>query len=125
MLRLRQTNAIVIQTDQIVADILSTRRDKMPTCDNCHNKWSWRQTIKKTTTLDPAMTCPYCGEKQYQTQKSKTKTSLFKAIVLSPLLLQIFFDIPGAILLSLFPILTVIFIPLYPFLVELSSRESI
>jgi len=96
----------------------------MPTCDNCHNKWNWKQTIKKTTTLNPVMTCPYCGEKQYQTQKSKTKVGFLTTIVLLPLLLQIFFDMPGAFLLSIFPILTVIFILLYPFLIKLSSREE-
>ncbi len=96
----------------------------MPTCDNCHNKWNWKQTIKKTTTLNPMIICPYCGEKQYQTQKSKTKIGFLTAIVLLPLLLQVFFDIPGAFLLSLFPFLVGIVIILYPFLVELSSREE-
>lgn len=96
----------------------------MPNCDNCHNKWNWKQTIKITTTLNPVMTCPYCGEKQYQTQKSKTKIGFLTTIVLLPLLLQPFFDIPGAFLLSLFPILAVIVILLYPFLIELSSREE-
>ena len=70
------------------------------------------------------MTCPYCGEKQYQTQKSKTKIGLLTTIVLLPLVFQIFFDMPGAFLLSLFPILTVIVILLYPFLIKLSSREE-
>lgn len=75
-------------------------------------------------TLNPVMTCPYCGEKQYQTQKSKTKIGFLNTIVLLPLLLQIFFDIPGAFLLSLFPILAVIPILLYPFLFKLSNREE-
>ncbi|MFC4024676.1 TIGR04104 family putative zinc finger protein [Oceanobacillus longus] len=71
----------------------------MPTCENCHNKWNWRQTIKKSFTLDPGMTCPYCGKTQYQTQKSRTKSALLNAIILLPLLINIFFDIPGIILL--------------------------
>lgn len=96
----------------------------MPTCGNCHNEWSWKQTLKKTTTLDPAMSCPYCGEKQYQTQKSKTKISFLTLIVLLPLLLQIFFDLPRAILFSLFPILSIIVIVLLPSFIELSSREE-
>ncbi|SFB36507.1 cxxc_20_cxxc protein [Lentibacillus halodurans] len=96
----------------------------MPTCQNCNNKWSWKQTIKKTTTLNPAINCPYCGEKQYQTQKSKTKISFLTVMILLPLLINIFFDIPGAILLSLFPVLFIIAMLLYPFLVEISSREE-
>lgn len=95
----------------------------MPTCENCSNKWNWKQTIKKTTTLNPAMTCPYCGGKQYQTQKSKGKIGMLTPIVLLPLLIQIFFDVPGVILLSLLPILFVLVVFLYPFLVKLSSKE--
>lgn len=97
----------------------------MPTCENCNKKWSWKQTIKKTTTLNPAMACPYCGETQYQTQKSKMKIGFLTPIVLlPPPLIQIFFDTPETVLLSLFPILFVIVLLLYPFLVELSSREE-
>ncbi|WP_255485875.1 TIGR04104 family putative zinc finger protein [Sporosarcina sp. BP05] len=91
---------------------------------NCNNKWSWKQTIKKTTTLSPEMTCPYCGERQYQTQKSKTKNTLLTPIVLLPLLLMSIFNIPRAILLSLFPVLFVIVLLIYPFLVKLSSKEE-
>jgi CXXC-20-CXXC protein len=91
---------------------------------NCKNKWSWKQTIKKTTTLNPAMTCPYCGEKQYQTQKSKTKNLLLTSIILLPLLLQAFFAIPIAVLLGSFPVLFVIAMFTYPFLVKLSSKEE-
>ncbi|WP_019415521.1 TIGR04104 family putative zinc finger protein [Paenisporosarcina sp. TG20] len=96
----------------------------MTTCVNCNNKWSWKQTIKKTTTLNPSMTCPFCEEEQYQTQKSKMKIGFLTPIVLLPLLIQIFFDIPDAILLSLFPVLVVIVLLSYPFLVELSNREE-
>jgi len=96
----------------------------MPTCENCNNKWSWKQTVKKMTTLNPELTCPYCGEKQYQTQKSKTKAAFLTPIVLLPLLIQILFDVPGAVLLSLIPALAAIVFLIYPFLVELSCKEE-
>ena len=96
----------------------------MPACENCDNKWSWRQTIKKTTTLNPAMTCPYCEEKQYQTKKSKVKTGMLTPIVLFPLIIRIFFNVPEAILLNLYLILFILVIFLYPFLVKLSSKEE-
>ncbi|WP_313238283.1 TIGR04104 family putative zinc finger protein [Sporosarcina ureae] len=96
----------------------------MPTCEKCTNQWSWKQTIKKTSTLNPVMTCPYCGEKQYQTQKSRGRVGMLTPIVLLPLLIQLFFDVPGAILLSLFPVLFIFVIILYPFLVKLSSQET-
>lgn len=96
----------------------------MPICENCNNKWSWKQTIKKTTTLNPAMICPYCGEKQYQTQRSKMKISFVTPIVLLPLLIQIFFDVSRAVLFSLFPAVLIIVLLVYPFLLKLNSTEE-
>lgn len=96
----------------------------MPTCENCHSKWGWKQTVKKTFTLNPGMTCPYCGEKQYQTQKSKKVNAYLTPIVLIPLLLNIFFDIPRPILFGLFLILFVTTLLIFPFLIKLSSKEE-
>ncbi len=96
----------------------------MPTCENCMQKWSWKQTFKKTFTLFPEMTCPYCGETQYQTQKSKTRGVLLTPVILLPLFIQMFFNVQGVFLLSSFPILAIIVIFLYPFLVELSNKEE-
>lgn len=80
--------------------------------------------MKKTSTLNPAMICPYCGKKQYQTQKSKTKMSFLTPIVLMPLLLQMFIDIPGVYLMSLFFVLGVAVFLIYPFLIEINSKEE-
>jgi len=96
----------------------------MPTCANCHSKWSWKQTVKKMFTLDTGMNCPYCGERQYQTGKSKKKAGILNFFVLLPLLLNIFFDIPAAILLSSFPVLFFLIMSLNPFLMNLSSKEK-
>lgn len=99
--------------------------DTMPTCENCHNKWSWKQTIRKMFTLDTTLICPYCGERQYQTRKSKKKASILNLLVLSPLLLDIFFDVSVAILLSLFPILFIIIVSFNPSLMHLSNKEEV
>ena len=96
----------------------------MPTCNHCQNQWTWKQTLRKTMTLNPAMTCPHCEKKQYQSQKSKTKIGLLNMFILIPLLLNIFFDIPSIILLSLIPIFAVIVFVVYPFLIELSSEAE-
>lgn len=96
----------------------------MPTCENCNNRWNWKQATKKITTLNPAMICPYCGETQYQTQKSKTKIVFLTPIVLLPLLIQIFFDVPVAILLGLIPVLVAIIFLVYPFSIKLSCEEE-
>ncbi|WP_194165575.1 TIGR04104 family putative zinc finger protein [Oceanobacillus sp. CFH 90083] len=86
----------------------------MATCQHCHNKWTWKQTMKTTTTLNTAYTCPYCGKKQYATKKSRTQFYFLTLIPLIALLLNLFHNIPvwfifswlilgGAVVLSLFP----------------------
>ncbi|WP_200411736.1 TIGR04104 family putative zinc finger protein [Virgibacillus salexigens] len=95
----------------------------MPTCENCNNKWSWKQTIKKTATLDSAITCPYCGEKQYQTQKSKTKCALLTPVILLPMLLNFFFE-PGIHVPILLAVLFLLAMSLFPFLVEIGNKEE-
>ncbi|SFD41263.1 cxxc_20_cxxc protein [Lentibacillus persicus] len=96
----------------------------MPSCEKCGHTWSWKQTLKKSFTLDPAMKCPNCGEKQYQTRKSRKKSSFLTFIIISPLLLNFLFDIPGVILLSLFPVLFLAVMAIHPFLIKLSSKEE-
>lgn len=96
----------------------------MPTCEKCNQKWSWKQTIKNTNTLNPAMTCPYCGEKQYESQKSRNISFFFYSIMLVPLLLQIFIDLPKGSSFVLFFLLLMFEISLYPFFVRISSKEE-
>ncbi|TFJ91249.1 TIGR04104 family putative zinc finger protein [Lentibacillus salicampi] len=97
----------------------------MPTCENCNNKWSWKQTVKKTTTLDPAMVCPYCEKKQYQTQKSKTKGGFLTGIVVFlMIMIPNFLNLSLAGTLGLLPVLIAIILLIYPYLVELSCKEK-
>lgn len=96
----------------------------MPICKKCNNKWSFKQTINKTTTLDSEMICPYCGKKQYQSKKSKVVGAFLSLIILLPLLIQPFFNIPVTVLLSLIPVLVIIIFFVYPFTVKLSNREE-
>ncbi|WP_100009818.1 TIGR04104 family putative zinc finger protein [Lentibacillus sediminis] len=96
----------------------------MPICENCGGKWSWKQTVKKSFTLDTGMECPHCGKKQYQTVKSKKRSAPLLFIVTLPLLLNLLFDIPGVVLLSLFPVIFVVLMSTYSFLMELSDKEE-
>lgn len=97
----------------------------MPICENCNNKWSWQQTVKKTSTLDPAMICPYCEKKQYQTQKSRIISSLLTSVVV---FLMIFipnsFDISLVGTIGFLPILIALIVLLFPYSVKLSSTEE-
>lgn len=96
----------------------------MPICTDCNQKWNWKQTVKKTMTLNPEMSCPHCGAKQYQSKSSKTKAPFLGLIALLPLFINTFFNVPVVILLSLIPVLAVIVFILYPFLIKLSSKEE-
>lgn len=96
----------------------------MPICNNCHHKWSWKQTVKKMFTLVPSMTCPFCKQKQYQTRRSKRKAASINMLSLVPLLLNLLFDIPTVLILSLFPILFLFLISINPFLIQLSNEEE-
>jgi len=97
----------------------------MTTCANCHTKWSWKQTVKNTMSFDPTMTCPYCKVKQYQSQKSKTKGTIFTCIVIFLLFfMQYIFPLSIIGVLSLWVILFAVIMLVYPYLVELSSREE-
>src|SRR5699024_3379408 len=94
----------------------------MPICKVCNNKWNWKQTDTQTMTSKNAISCPYCKEKQYVSKKSIKNQFFLRLIILFPLLMQPFFDLPGAVFLSLFPVFTVIVFLFNPLLVELSSK---
>ncbi|WP_313467514.1 TIGR04104 family putative zinc finger protein [Carnobacterium sp.] len=96
----------------------------MPTCQNCKNKWGWKETFKKTFTTDPAMKCPYCGEKQYTSLKTRKWSLLFSMLPLLPLLLNIFLDISLLMMIGLIIGSGILYICLYPFVLELSNQEE-
>lgn len=62
----------------------------MPTCQNCYNKWSWRQTFKRSFTSD-GMTCPYCEEKQYLTSRVRKGSTIIPFIMITLIMLSNFF----------------------------------
>lgn len=97
----------------------------MPTCDQCQQTWSWRKTIRATTTLNPALTCPYCKETQYQTKSSRRNLSILPMITVAvPMLLTIFTDISQATALGLLFVFALATVLLSPILVEISSEEA-
>src|SRR5699024_666146 len=93
----------------------------MPICQNCKQSWTWLVTIKNMFRLK----CPYCGEKQYQSARSKRIASFVNIGFL-----LIIFSIN--ILLSLtvgigFILLLIVFIFLFgtmPFYMELANEEE-
>ena|SRR5690625_3677694 len=97
----------------------------MRTCQNCLNKWSWKQTFKRSFTLAGEMTCPYCEKKQYVTARMRKRSSMISLIIIPMIMFGNLLFGPSYI--ALFALIG--FIPLYatiyPFFVELSNREEL
>ena len=96
----------------------------MPKCTNCHNQWTWGQTLKVWFTLDTGMICPYCGQKQFSTKKSRNRINLMGFLVTSPLLLQLFFDLSAFILIVLFLVIPVLLVASVPYQIVLTDRDE-
>lgn len=96
----------------------------MPTCQNCHKEWSWKQTFKKSFTLIGEMTCPYCGEKQYLTARMRKRSTVIPFIVATLIMLgNLFFGPSYVTIFALLGLLLIFFI-INPFFVQLSSEEE-
>ena len=93
----------------------------MPTCTNCANKWTWKQTIKTLFKLK----CPYCGKKQYESASSRRKNGIF-GVILPIILLPVvvWFNISVGVAFILAMITAAIILGLYPFTLELSNEEE-
>lgn len=93
----------------------------MPICQNCKQPWTWLVTIKNMFRLK----CPYCGEKQYQSARSKRIASFvnigFLLIIFSiNILLSLTVEIGFILLLIVFSFL----FGTMPFYMELANEEE-
>ncbi|WP_010530281.1 TIGR04104 family putative zinc finger protein [Lentibacillus jeotgali] len=96
----------------------------MPTCQNCHEQWSWAQTVKVMFTLDVRLTCPYCGQKQHLTTKARKQSSILNFVVPVALFLALMLEVPP---LASFAILVggaLVAAGIYPFLIELTNQAE-
>jgi len=96
----------------------------MPTCQSCHHEWSWSETFRKSFTLDTALTCPHCGNKQYITKKSRKRTSLLVFSIPLIMLLRLIFSMTPLISIILFVGVGLIVFISFPYLTELSNQEE-
>jgi len=96
----------------------------MPTCQNCHYEWTWSETFRKSFTLDSAMTCPHCGNKQYITKKSRKRSSLTTFIAPLILLLHIIFSFSPVVTIGLLISACIIIFISYPFIIQLSNEKE-
>ena len=96
----------------------------MPSCQNCHNKWSWKQTVKKTFSAIGGMTCPYCDEKQYITARTRKRSAVFPLTIVPLIMLGNLYFGPSYLSLSALLVLIPLVFIIYPFYVEFSNEEE-
>ena len=95
----------------------------MPTCQKCKQRWSWTQAFKQSFSFS-GMTCPHCKEKQYMSAAYRKRSSIYAAIVLIPLLINIFFDLSITLAVLLASLIGPLVLGINPFLMELSNEEE-
>jgi len=95
----------------------------MPICQNCHHKWTWKQTFKRSFTLDTGMKCPSCEEKQYMTSRARKRSTAIPFLVPLIMLGNLIFGSSYFSLIALIIFIPFIFV-LYPFIMELSNKEE-
>lgn len=96
----------------------------MPVCKRCEKKWSWKQTIKYSVTLSVKMNCPHCGEVQYNTARSRKRSTIVGGILISTIMLCNIFFGPSYIFLMMLISLIPLWIIVFPFMMELSNEEE-
>ncbi|CDQ40023.1 MULTISPECIES: TIGR04104 family putative zinc finger protein [Virgibacillus] len=92
----------------------------MPICQNCGEKWSWKQTIRTTFRLK----CPYCGKKQYESASSRTRAGVFVLIpiVFLPINAWLEISVSASLIIAIF--ISFLVLGLYPFVLSLSNEEE-
>jgi CXXC-20-CXXC protein len=70
------------------------------------------------------MPCPYCGEKQYLTSKSRKRSSLPVFIIPFLIFIPYFFDISLFAVISIYAGVGIGIMCIYPLLIELSNQEE-
>ncbi|MDG5790007.1 hypothetical protein QA612_21355 [Evansella sp. AB-P1] len=96
----------------------------MPTCKNCKQDWTWKQTVKSGFTMDIGMKCPHCDKKQYLTSKSRKKTGLSIIAIPFTLIIPVLFEISSIIAISIFIGTALIVFGINPILTDLSNEEE-
>lgn len=96
----------------------------MPICQNCQQKWSWKETLEKSLTLRPWLICPHCQEKQYVTARTRRRALLLTLLAPFLLVLNTLVEIPAPLFIIGLLGSLVLTVCLYPFVVELSNQAE-
>ncbi|WP_368652468.1 TIGR04104 family putative zinc finger protein [Ornithinibacillus sp. 4-3] len=109
---------------RLLNNVTYRRGIKMPTCQYCGQKWSWKQTFKQTFRLDNRMTCSCCGKKQYLTKRARLKSTFIPFSMVTLVMISNLVFGPSYIAFFILLCLLPLFLGIYPFFVELSKEEE-
>lgn len=96
----------------------------MARCTKCQTEWTFKDKAKTLKTLDGSAKCPYCGEKQHISLKSKRQGSMLSMLVILAMFIPVFFNTPIAIHITIGVIAVIIVMLLQISLITLSGKEE-
>lgn len=96
----------------------------MPTCQNCGNKWSWFDSIKKLITFRKSMKCRHCGEFQFQSAASRNITTFLVLIPLITIPFSVMFQLNLTFSLLLEAVILLVALSIMPLFLKLTSKDE-
>ncbi|PKR77284.1 hypothetical protein CEY16_11135 [Halalkalibacillus sediminis] len=95
----------------------------MPTCAHCGRKWSWKQSLNRMFTLSQEIQCPHCHRNQFFSKKTRTINAVLNMFIVSPLAINIFFDLTPWMLLGMIVGIFLVLVVIFPFYLELDKED--
>src|SRR5690625_1924747 len=96
----------------------------MPVCTHCQYEWTWTETMKRSFTFEIGWPCPNCKKRQYPSRRAQRR--YLKYTLLIPFcFLLLLTGIPKIYTLTIFIIVAIIVLLIYPFTLELSKEEEL
>ena len=97
----------------------------MPTCQTCAIRWTWFETLKRSSfALGGKMTCPYCNNVQYVSAQSRKRNSLFSFLIIIPFFMNLFFDLSFMTVVIIAVIIGLVAIGINPLFMTLANEEE-
>lgn len=96
----------------------------MTYCTECQTEWTFKDKAEMYKTLDTSRKCPYCGEIQYVSLKSKRQGSILTFLFIFAMFIPAFFNthIITHIILALAVLVFVLYLQVA--LIKLSGKEE-
>jgi CXXC-20-CXXC protein len=94
----------------------------LPTCESCSSQLTWTQSLRAQRFFYEYTYCPHCREKQF-IHTHKMHLSLILLAAVSPLIINLFFDLPIAGFFVLYSAIITLGFVVTPFAYSLKSKD--